>query len=307
MRKVLVFSILLLVSVSLSGCSPFANPKAGLQVVTNDVSSSVFINDQYLEKTPYIGKELKPGSYTVRIQPDDETLVSYETSVQLRKGLLTVITWKPGTRPETSGGVVYEMEKLANKKHSEIFITSLPDGAVVSLDNQAKDFTPLIVDTISPGRHEFEVSLPSYETQKHTINVIDGHRMNVTVKLAKIDTQSIPATPNQNSPTQATDDKQLQATDSAQVATPSASSKPVRQAVDQSATPYIKIKPTNFFQGGEEVLRVRDKPKSSGKELGFAVVGESYPYLQELENDWYKIEFKNQEGWVSNQYSELVK
>ena len=32
-----------------------------------------------------------------------------------------------------------------------------------------------------------------------------------------------------------------------------------------------------------------------------------YPYLEEEENDWYKIEYEEgEEGWVSGVYAELV-
>ncbi len=305
---------MLLSSFFFSGCSLTAQKKSGLQVITNDVPSSVFLNDQFLEKTPYIGKNFQPGQYTLRIQPDNPELVPYETSITLRKGLLSVVTWKPGKRPETSGGVIYEMEKSVGSRKTEMFITSLPDGAIVRLDNQPKDFTPLIVENIEPGHHEFEVSLPSYETQKHTINAIEGHRMNVTVKLAKIDpTQTTNQESDQNqTTTQSAQTTQSKIKQSTQTATSSGT--PLRSAKESSTStneeiepPYVEILTTNFYQDGEEVLRVRASASSAGKELGFALVGNMYPYLDDQQNGWYKIEFEDQEGWVSNKYSSLEK
>lgn len=69
----------------------------------------------------------------------------------------------------------------------------------------------------------------------------------------------------------------------------------------------VKIKPTNFYVSGKEVLRVRDLPQPTGKELGFADVGSLYPYLGETEANWLKIDFNGEEGWVSGQYAELAK
>lgn len=292
-------------SVIFSACTnPFAPKKAGLQVITNDIPSSIFVNGQYLEKTPFIGKDLKPGEYTLKIQPDDTKLVPHETTAQLRSGLLTVVTWKPGDRPETSGGVIYEMEKMAGNKNAELSIISIPDGAIVKVDDNTKEFTPVIIRDVTPGQHEFEVSLPSYDIQKHTINVVAGYRMNVTVKLARAsealeqplatntasESAQLKASP---SPIASNSAKIKTATSSAQVITPTL-----------ITGPSVKILPTGMKVNGQEVLRVRDAA-SNGKEIGFAPVGSIYSYLNEKSNGWFKIDFEGQTGWVSGQYAEL--
>jgi uncharacterized protein YgiM (DUF1202 family) len=313
----LVIICLLAVSILLGGCSILSRKtKAGLQVITNDISSSVFLDGQYLDKTPYIGKELKPGTYSLRIEPDDSSLTPHETSVTLRKGLLTVVTWKPGTRPETSGGVIYEMEPLSNKKRSELSLISLPDGVIVTVDNQGKEFTPLLIEDIEPGQHEFEVSLPSYETQKHNINVIEGHRMNITVKLAKAETAEPTTTqPAETDQTASQSAEVLGATASASL--PAADAPPSSPAPATSSaqsptgsTPStgatVTIEKTNYFVSGKEVLRVRASASSDGAELGFAEVGSTHPYLQETTDGWYKINFDGKTGWVSATFAKLT-
>ena len=290
MHRLLKLVVILLVASVISACSnPLAaRPKAGLQVMTNDVPSSIFLNDSYIEKTPFIEKELQAGEYTLKIAPDDPNLVPYETRVMLRSGLLTVVTWKPGVSPETSGGVIYEMEPLKTKGQAEVSFITIPDGAIISFDGGEKEFTPLTIPSVSAGHHEFEISLPSYETQKHTINVVDGYRMIVNIKLAKqvsVDTSSPPET-------------SLPATQSA-----SASISGTLQNEDKSKT--ITITSTNYFEGGKEVLKVRDAASIGGRELGVAPVGTSYPYLGETIANWYKIDFNGQEGWVNSQYSRL--
>ncbi len=294
LAKVILGGVVLLLSSALmTGClAQFGPAKSGLQVITTDVPASIFLNGQYLEKTPYIGKDLKPGEYLLKIQPDGPEYVPYETTVSLKKGLLTVVTWKPGSRPETSGGVIYEMEQLTSKKKTEVSFISIPDKAVISFDQEKKDFTPLLVENISPGTHEFEIKLPSYDSQKHTINVIEGYRINITVKLAKQNLEIASATP--------------ETTDDTTPATSSAT--PVRSTAEPTPTntnsPHVTITSTNFFQDGVEVLRVRDKA-GSGQEIGFAQVGKSYPYLNQTVGGWYKIEFSGKEGWVSGKYATL--
>lgn len=188
--RLLSLAFLIFASTLLAACNPFeSKTKAGLQVITNSIPSTVFLNGQYLEKTPLIERSLKPGDYTLKIQPDDPTLVPQETTVTLRKGLLTVVTWKPGKRPETSGGVIYEMEPLKAKNDAEVSFVTIPDGAIVSLQGRNKEFAPAIMTKVEPGSKEFEVTLPSYETQRHTLNVVSGYRMIVKIKLAKLETE----------------------------------------------------------------------------------------------------------------------
>lgn len=270
---------------------------AGLQVSTDDVPSSLFLDGQYLDKTPYINKDIKPGQYTLKIQPDDQDLVPYETQISLRKGSLTVVTWNPGDKSENSGGIIYEMEEIKSNQGELSFIT-IPNNAIIKLDQGEQQFSPLVIKNIEPGHHQFEINLPSYQKQLHTINVIKGYRINITVKLAK-------ATPTTNQATpKPTKTESKDATSEAEVSlnnnlvsTPSGSSSASGQ--------LVTIKSTNFFQDGVEVLKVRQQASPSSKLVGYAQVGKSFPYLNEVSSGWFKIKFENDAGWVSDQYSKI--
>lgn len=273
--------VLVLASVLLAGCSFLQrSPTAGLQVITDNMSSSLFLDGQYLDKTALINKSIKPGQYTLRIEPDDLELAPYETQVMLRAKLLTVVTWKPGPTPETSGGVIYEMEPIKSNQGELSFITQ-PDNTIIKLDNGGKQFSPLTIKNLEPGHHQFEISLPSYEKQAHTINVIKGHRTTITAKLAK-------ALPSQTEPN------------------PSASPPSASDSANSNLKNSIKILPTNFSQDGVEVLRVRNQATISAQTLGFAPVGQTYPRLEGVKNGWYQIEFNQQPGWVSAEYAQPI-
>jgi len=307
--KWLKFIIVCFVTVIFSGCNPLnKNSKSGLQVITDGVASAVFLNEQYIEKAPFINREIKPGEYTLKSQPDDPNLVAYETRIRLRPGLLTVVTWKLAERPELSGGVIYEMEPIKSNSKSEVSFITIPDGAIVSLQGKEKEFSPVIIPDITPGHNEFEVSLPSYESQKHTINAVPGYRMLVSVKLAKV---GIGETQKNENNSDKTDTKEVSAIDQASesaTATKSGQLDNATNASEESKTTgkQILIKPTNFFQDGKEVLRVRDKAGSVGAELGFASVGTKYPYLEKTENSWFNINFNGKSGWVSGTFAQIV-
>lgn len=294
----------------LSACNPLDNKtKAGLQVITGDYPASLFLNDQYLEKTPYISKGIKPGRYTLKIQPDDQNLVAYETPLELRQGMLTVVTWNPGSKPELSGGVIYEMEKLKGTKKGELSIVTIPDGGVVSIQEQTKVFAPVTLTDLDPGGRDFEVSLPSYNTQQHKVNVVGGHKVTITVKLAKTDEAPTSAAkpssspePNASpSPSPVSGTSSRQASISAQQVTNASPS-----GSPQETGAQVKINNTNFFQNGKEVLRVRDAANNTGAELGFASVGSQYPYLGQTTNGWHQINFEGKTGWVSGQLTTLI-
>lgn len=299
-KKLLIVFFMLIAPFVLGGCSLRKEAKAGLQVITHDVPSSVFINGQYLNKTPLIEKQLAPGTHTIRIEPEDPEFLPYETEVKLNPGVLTVVTWKSAKRPEQMGGVIYEMEKIAAKDTSEVTFITIPDGAIITLENRNKEFSPITIPNITPGSLAYEITLPSYETQSHSIEVAAGYRMIIQVKLAKLDPSKTTQPPAETAEQQvASDAASLSAS---QAATASGQATPLGITTGS----LVEITKTNFFQDGKEVLRVRNNPGPNGVELGLAEVGKKYPYLGEELNGWYKITFEAKQGWVSSEYANIV-
>lgn len=291
-KKLVTFFIILLllvVAVGVYVINPFDDKvQSGLQVITDNISSSLFLDGSYLDKTPYINKKIRPGEYTLRIEPESSELNPYETPISLTKGLLTVVTWKPGKTIETSGGVIYEMKPLENKSETEVSFITIPDNAIISFDGGEKKFSPLALKEVDPGHHEFEVSLPSYESQKHTINLIKGYNLNISVKLIRAE-EALEETSTEDD------------TDAAQT------------EADQAPTDQtqVKILSTNFYQDGAEVLRVRTEANLNSDQVGFVKVDQSYPYLDQTDDGWHQIKFKDaltdesKQGWVSPDYSQL--
>lgn len=271
-------------SLFLSACSIFDKPKnSGLQVSTGEIKASVYLNDNFLERTPFINKNLAEGTYMIKIVPDDPSYLPYETQINLKNETLSVVVWKLGKKPEYSGGVIYEMVPLNDKNKTEVMFNSVPDGAIIKFKDQEKVFSPVTLTDISEGEHMYEISLPSYESLNHTINVIKGYRMVVYSKLSKID---------------------LEEQKAKEVASSSAKKNETIEAT-QSAN-MVKIKSTNFFENNEEVLRVRRQASATASAVGFAKVGEIYKYLGITSQDnWLYIELDATiSGWVSGSYAE---
>jgi hypothetical protein len=256
------------------------------------------LDGKYLDHTPYITKDLKPAEYSLEIRPDDPGFVPYQTKLSMKKGVLTVVDWKPGKRPETSGGVIFETEALRDKKASELSITTIPDGGIIYVDGEAKGFAPVTVQNMTKGEHQFEVKLPSYEAIAKQINILEGYRLLVTVKLGK---QDYVATSSTLPAPAATSSASLPATGSGKVQGIS-----TRSAATTLVGTKVVIQPTGYEEDGKEVLRVRAESNSSSAEIGKANVGGTYNYLQEVRDGWVKIQFGSQVGWVSLQYVKVV-
>jgi hypothetical protein len=139
------------------------------------------------------------------------------------------------------------------------------------LDGGEKHFSPTTL-ALSEGTHALEMSLPSYQTQQHSLNVPIGHTATVTVILGKLSAQP-------------------------------SSQENVNEVSPPAGEPSVRILSTNFFFNNTEVLRVRETPSPSGRELGFAPVGSRHSLLGE-QTGWYQINFNDQPGWVSAQFSQ---
>lgn len=306
--------IVLVAGIGLSGCSLLEKKNvAGLQVMTNEAISSLFLDGQYLDKTPYINKTIQPGTYTLKIQPDSNQLVAYETQITLRRGTLTVVTWKPGPTSAESGGIVYDLEPISGKR-GEISFLTIPDNAIITFDQGEQQFSPLVIRDIEPGHHQLEISLPAYEKQQHTLNVIGGYRINVSAQLAR-NSQSDQAQIKNGeqtdpSPTKERTDLLLNTTNTSSIsgqmlsATQSARFNPqLATQSGQTGQENVVIKSTNFFYQNQEALKVRSNPNGSSQIVGYATVGKSYPYLGLQQAGWLKIQLDvNTTGWVSQDY-----
>lgn len=280
----------------LAACSiPNLTNRAGLKIITSDnAAAQVFLNGKLTTETPYVNNDLAAGVYNLELRPANQNLASYKTQISLKSGRQTVITWQFGALPETSGGAIYEMEKISNSKDAQLAISTIPDGTIIEVDGKAQGFSPVFLDHLSAGEHEYQVSLPSYVVQKNTIQVVPGNKMNVVIQLAKQvykpNSETTVALP--------------------QISSPSASVTPIATSSATSVTtilrPKVVIKATGYFQNGKQAVHVRSNPDPSSSSPGLAYTGEEFSYLKTTTGTWYKISYHGQTAWVSNQYSQLM-
>lgn len=298
-KKVLLilFSLLLLGVVGFFVLiDPFRKKtRAGLQIEYPNGGGSVFLNDNYLGKAPLVEEKLQSGEYILKITPDDTNLSNLNLPIYLEKNTLTIVVYNPAETPRTSSSTVFELRKR-NDKSSSVSFETYPENAFISFDNKEVAFSPLSIDSVSPGEHHFSVSLPSYEAQDHSFLVLEGYETKITINLAK-------------------NIKVIEKTEEkVNDATANIIQEKIIQNSEQASKsagifdPKVEIIKTGFFEANQEVLRVREASDSTSKEIGFAKVGSFYPYLNEKSSDgrWLKIQFEKQIGWISSDFAKVI-
>lgn len=300
MKKLL---FVLAASIFLGGCTAkdlFVKPPAGLEIATIP-TSAVYINGESKGSTPYSDKNLKPGSYTIKLVPDGSTTIQpYETKLDLISKASTIIS-RTFTESEldSSGYTLQLQEDPAGLTY--LSVISDPDTINVTIDDQPSGFTPLSKLPSTPGTHSLVVSSPGYVDQTLSVNTVKGYNLIVNFKLAS---QTITLTPPPSSTSSAT----LIPSDSP---TPSSSPSPSplsmnTETLDDGSTvlkPYVLIGDT-----GTGWLRIRKEASGTSDELGKADTGEKLKYLGESTDlGWHKIEFEGSVGWVSGKYTTIIK
>ena len=228
--------------------------KGGLQVTSN-VKGRVLLDNKYIGDIP-VRKVNQPdtvavGNYELRIEPEDKTLTAYTARVRVNGGVLTAVdkTFLPGS---LGSSYILTLEKSSSPK-PQIEITTIPDGALVTIDSVALGATPFKTDSLSASEHEVEIQKEGFAKKTIRIRAIENHILVVSASLGTGDIGTIPQITPNLSPTL--------------TGTPTASPSP---EVKGKAT--ILPTPNGF-------LRVRSGAGTSFSEVGRVKPNESYDIL----------------------------
>jgi len=294
--------LVLISALLLGGCTPkdlFVKPPSGLDITTTP-ASTVFINGVSRGETPFLDKNMKPGSYTIKLVPlSGENLLPYETSIDLVSKASTIIVRNFATSDiDASGYSLQLQEDISGGTY--LSVISDPDNINLNIDDVPNGFTPVLCLQIPPGTHSIFVTSPGFGEQPLPINTVKGFNLIINFKLAGQTISLNPVVPTPAPSTSATPSASLAASPS-----PTASNGNTGKLENGNTVlkPYVLIGET-----GTGWLRIRKEPSGTSDELGKANTGEMLKYLDEsTELGWFKIEFEGGIGWVSGKYVTLVK
>lgn len=246
--------------------------KGALQV-TSSVKAKVLLNGKLIGTTPLCKcdaeETIEEGTYSLQLVPEDSS-PTYTTKVKIGKGVLTAVdrTFLPG-----SFGSAYTLllEKLSSAS-PQLFISSIPDGALVSIDGNDSGVTPLLVKDISASEHEIELQKGGYGKKTIRIKTVPNYKLIVEATLG----------------TKATENETIPGTETSPTPTPTP---------QDQVTVTILSTPTGF-------LRVRSEANLSSTEIGRVNPGDALPLLSE-EAGWFEIKLPDgKTGFISSDFAQ---
>lgn len=281
-KKLLYLLAVLLIAAGFYGLFYIINivrPKGrGALQITSNIRATAYLDNKSIGSTPLCkcdaSQTIEEGLYTLRLVPEDSSTQVYTAKVKISPNVLTAVehTFLPGGY---ASSYILLLEKV-NSRDAQIFVTSLPGGALVSVDGTAAGVTPLLQKSISPSEHEIEIEKGGFSKKTIRVRTVLGYKLIIQASLG--------ASPQDN-----------QALPGSNLLTPSVSPTPTL------GKPTVKIlsTPTGF-------LRVRDAASLTGAEIGQVNPGETYPMLDDT-GTWIKIQLKDGKvGYVSATYVEKI-
>lgn len=257
------------------------NPSGqGALQVTSNIKGTVFLNDENIGETPLCKCEqnntIPQGEYSLKIVPSDPQYLPFVVKVKVEPGVLTAVerTFLPGS---LASAYVLTLEK-SNTKDAQLFVGTLPDAAMITVDSTPRGASPFLLESISPSEHEVEIQKEGFAKKTIRVRTVPNYKLVISAYLG-------------------TDNGET-ATNLEKVSpTPTTSTTPSPTKSDDKNTAQIEIDetPVGF-------LRVRSTPSTGGTQIGTVEPGEKYTYT-DTQNGWYKITLDDgEEGWVSGTY-----
>ncbi len=251
--------------------------RGGLQVTAN-INGRVLLNGKLIGDIPVrkIDQQdtVAVGNYELRIEPQDTTLAAYTTRVQINGGVLTAVdkTFLPGS---LGSAYTLTLEKSSSRK-PQIEITSIPDGAMVTIDSVSMGVTPFKSDALSSSEHEVEIQKEGFAKKTIRVKTVENHVLVVSTNLG---TGEIGSIPQQTAPTS------------------------TQPSITPSVTPQSTANNIVILDTPNGFLRVRSGAGTGFGEVARVKPGESYKLISEQQG-WYEIQVDSAtSGWISAQYA----
>jgi hypothetical protein len=139
-----------------------------LSVVANPPEAKIFLNDKLMGISPLELSSILPGNYDLKI------ILSGYDAWQKR------IAIPPAQKIQVNANLIKSIS------HGEIFIDSIPSGAVIFIDSHHLGATPKKITDISLGAHQISLTIPGYEKFSKFVTIQPGKNADLKEKLTSI-------------------------------------------------------------------------------------------------------------------------
>ena len=253
-------------------------PGRGALQVNSNIKATVLLDAKNIGETNLClcdqNQTVQEGEHTLKIIPNDTTLQPFTAKIKIFPNVLTAVerTFLPGS---FASSYILNLEKT-NEKEASLFVASLPDGALVTLDGNQVGATSYFAKSISASEHEIEIQKQGFGKKTIRIRTVAGYKLVINVVLGTDSGTSDEASPTPE-PTSA-------------IASPSA-----------TITTQVKIKktPNNF-------LNVREDTSTNSTIIIKVHDDEVYEFVDE-KGGWFQIKLPDGTiGWISSTYAEKI-
>lgn len=144
--------------------TPVVPPSLEVGSIPDD--SSVSVDGQYLGKTTYTTDYLGAGTHTITVSRFG--YVPYITNASLVNGMTTVINATLPAEPEA------------------LMITTIPPGAVITVDGKNAGTSPATIPDLAPGNHTVSVTKDGYNPSVQQVAITPGLTGRLAVTLTPL-------------------------------------------------------------------------------------------------------------------------
>ena len=157
----------------------FFKKKAKLAINTTP-AASVYVDNQNVGVTPYEGV-FGSGEHLIGLVSQSEPF-RFETKIELALGVRTVINRTLADLSEKQSGEIITFEKTG-EKGSSVSIVTEPDAVLLTLNGQAKGYSPLKIDNLFGGEQSLVLESPGFEKKEIKLNAVNGYKIVLIAKL----------------------------------------------------------------------------------------------------------------------------
>jgi PKD repeat protein len=143
-----------------------------LAITTIPPGASVFVDNVFKGVTPLTLTETPSGYHILRITSPGYGDYVTSTTVEPSKTVLiqAVLVEDAANQSTTTVPALIATTALV-RQNGSVAVTSVPNGAAVTLDGQYEGTTPVIITEVLPGNHEIALTYPGYSSQIQSISV----------------------------------------------------------------------------------------------------------------------------------------
>ena len=147
-------------------------PSGTLAVTTVPQNGSVFIDNVFKGVTPLTLTDTPSGYHILHITlPGYEDYTSGVTVEPSKTVLVQANLQKSGNDNATTTGPAITATPALPRQNGSIAVTSVPNGASVTLDGQYEGTTPVIIPDVLPGNHAISLMYPGYTSLNQSISI----------------------------------------------------------------------------------------------------------------------------------------